>query len=111
MSSRLNCSSTHYLFVLMRHSTIPITRNLKPSKLKTPFVSPPSTMQPGGALYAFLQDTLRSSALDGPGIYDRSKLLPMLDALPAMEPQWRTYADPLLVWVASLCILGERFGL
>jgi len=93
----------------LREAARPVLTDTVYKRMKHTFVSPPSTMQPGGALYAFLQDTLRSAALDGPGIYDRAKLLPMLDALPTMEPQWRTYADPLLVWIASLCILGQRF--
>ena len=33
-------------------------------------------------LYTFLQDTLRSGALDGPGIYDRVKVTALLDSIP-----------------------------
>ena len=96
---------------VLREAARPVLTNTVYRRTKHTFVSPPSTMQPGGALFAFLQDTLRSSALDGPGIYDRSKLLPMLDALPTMEPQWRAYADPLLVWIASLTVLGQTLKL
>ncbi|HEV3142242.1 MAG TPA: asparagine synthase (glutamine-hydrolyzing) [Vicinamibacterales bacterium] len=96
---------------VLREAARPVLTQTVYTRTKHTFVSPPSTLQPGGSLFAFLQDTLRSSAIDGPGIYDRAKLVPMLDALPTMEPQWRTYADPLIVWIASLCILGERFRL
>ena len=41
---------------------------------KHPFMSPPATIQTDGRLFTFLQDTLRSAALDGPGIYDRAKV-------------------------------------
>ena len=44
------------------------------SRQKHPFMTPPATIQPDGRLYTFLQDTLRSSVLDGPGIYDRTKV-------------------------------------
>jgi asparagine synthase (glutamine-hydrolysing) len=96
---------------VLREAARPVLTHTVYSRMKHTFVSPPSTMQQGGGLFTFLQDTLRSSAIDGPGIYDRAKLLSMLDALPSMEPQWRTYADPLLVWIASLSILGQRLGL
>jgi hypothetical protein len=48
-------------------------------------MSPPATLQQDGRLYMFLQDTLRSAVLDGPGIYDRSKVTALLDAIPAMD--------------------------
>ena len=35
-----------------------------------------------GRLFTLLQDTLRGSALDGPGIYDRRKVVRLLDAVP-----------------------------
>jgi asparagine synthase (glutamine-hydrolysing) len=96
---------------VLREAARPVLTHTVYSRMKHTFLSPPSTMQQGGGLFTFLQDTLRSSALDGPGIYDRAKLLPMLDALPTMEPQWRAYVDPLLVWIASLSILGQRLGI
>ena len=57
---------------------------------KHPFMSPPATLQQDGRLYTFLQDTLRSGALDGPGIYDRRKVTALLDALPSMDTAART---------------------
>jgi len=78
---------------------------------KQTFLSPPSTLQREKRLYTLLQDTLRGAALDGPGIYDRAKVTSALDELPAMDSQRRAYADPLMTWMASLCLLGQQFGL
>jgi asparagine synthase (glutamine-hydrolysing) len=77
---------------------------------KHPFMSPPATIQQEGRLYTFLQDTLRSSALDRPGIYDRKKVTPLLDAIPSMDLAGRGRADALM-WMTSLCLLHEQLGM
>ncbi len=75
-------------------------------------MSPPATIQEGGRLFAFLQDTLRSDALDRPGIYDRTRVTTLLDRLPSMTTiEERARADMALMWMTSLCVLAERFGL
>jgi asparagine synthase (glutamine-hydrolysing) len=81
------------------------------ARQKHPFMSPPATIQQNGRLFTFLQDTLRSSALDGPGIYDRNKVTAMLDAIPSTDPAGRGRADALLMWMTSLCLLSERMAL
>ena len=81
------------------------------ARQKHPFMSPPATIQQDGRLFTFLQDTLRSSALDGPGIYDRKKVTAMLDAIPSMDPAGRGRADALLMWMTSLCLMSERMEL
>ena len=78
------------------------------SRQKHPFMTPPATIQPDGRLYTFLQDTLRSSVLDGPGIYDRTRVTSFLDAIPSMDGPGRARADALLMWMTSLCLLSER---
>jgi asparagine synthetase B (glutamine-hydrolysing) len=61
---------------------------------------------------AFLQDTLRSATLDRPGIYDRTRVSRLLDALPSMtSTEERQRADMTLMWMTSLCVLADRFGL
>jgi asparagine synthase (glutamine-hydrolysing) len=78
---------------------------------KHPFMSPPATVQPNGRLYAFLQDTLRSDSLDGPGIYDRAKVTTLLDEIPSMDRSARGRADALLMWMTSLCLLHAGLGM
>jgi asparagine synthase (glutamine-hydrolysing) len=78
---------------------------------KHPFLSPPATVQSGGKLFTMLQDTLRSGLLDGPGIYDRRKVVGLLDALPTMDAAARTRIDNTLMWMSSLCLLHERLGM
>jgi asparagine synthase (glutamine-hydrolysing) len=78
---------------------------------KHPFMSPPAALEQKAGLYTFLQDTLRSEALDGPGIYDRKKVTPLLDALPSLDAAARGRADALLMWMTSLCLLHKALGM
>jgi asparagine synthase (glutamine-hydrolysing) len=80
------------------------------ARQKHPFMSPPATMQPNGGLYTFLQDTLRSDVLDGPGIYDRAKVIPLLDMIPGMDQTMLGRVDGLLMWMSSVCLLSQRLG-
>ena len=96
---------------VLREAARPVLTEAVYARQKHPFMSPPATIQQKGALYAFLQDTLRGNALDGPGIYDRAKVAALLDAVPSMDDATRTRTDTLLMWMASLCVLSERLGL
>jgi hypothetical protein len=58
-----------------------------------------------------LQDTLRSPLLDGPGIYDREKVVRMLDAIPGLDAPARYRMDSVLMWMGSICLLHERLGM
>lgn len=78
---------------------------------KHPFLSPPSTLQTDGRLYALVQDTLRGPTLDAIGIYDRNNVLAMLDALPGLDDASRTRVEPVLMNILSYCLLQERFSL
>jgi asparagine synthase (glutamine-hydrolysing) len=96
---------------VLREAARPVLTDAVYRRQKHPFMSPPATLQQDGGLFAFLQDTLRSSALDGPGIYDRRKVTALLDAVPAMDAAARNRADGVLMWMTSLCVLHERMGL
>ena len=71
-------------------------------------MSPPATVQQDGKLFTMLQDTLRGATLDGPGIYDRQKVVRLLDAMPAMDASMRNRVDPMLMWMSSICLLHEQ---
>ncbi len=96
---------------VLREALRPVLTEAVYRRQKHPFMSPPATLQPDGKLYLFLQDTLRGSALDGPGIYDRAKVKALLDALPSMDSAGRTRADALLMWMTSLCLLCDQMGM
>jgi len=93
---------------LLREAARPVITDTVYRRQKHPFMSPPATLQQDGKLYTMLQDTLRSSLLDGPGIYDREKVVRLLDAIPLMDDLARNRADSLLMWMGSICLLHER---
>ncbi len=96
---------------VLREAARPVVTDAVYAKQKHPFMSPPATIQQDGRLYAFLQDTLRSPALERPGLYDRAKVIPLLDSIPSLDGPGRARADALLMWMTSLCLLHERLGL
>jgi asparagine synthase (glutamine-hydrolysing) len=96
---------------VLREAARPVITDTVYKRQKHPFMSPPSTVQQDGKLYTMMQDTLRSSLLDGPGIYDRSKVVRMLDAIPGMDGAARNRIDSVLMWMGSICLLHERLGM
>ena len=95
---------------VLREAARPVLTDAVYKRQKHPFMAPPATVQPNGRLFGFLQDTLRSSLLDGPGIYDRAKVTGLLDAIPKMDLAARTRSDALLMWMASICLLHQRLS-
>ncbi|MFL5553928.1 MAG: asparagine synthase (glutamine-hydrolyzing), partial [Gemmatimonadaceae bacterium] len=96
---------------VLREAARPVITDTVYRRQKHPFMSPPSTVQQNGKLFTLLQDTLRSSLLDGPGIYDRGKVVRMLDAIPTMDTPARTRMDSVLMWMGSICLLHDRLGM
>jgi asparagine synthase (glutamine-hydrolysing) len=93
---------------VLREATRSVLIDKVYGRQKHPFMTPPATMQTSGRLYTFMQDTLRGKLLDGPGIYDRAKVQAILDAVPSMDHAARGRADALLMWVTSICLLGDQ---
>ena len=96
---------------VLREAAKPFITDTVYRRQKHPFLSPPSTLQTDGGLHGLIQDTLRGPALERTGLYDRAKVLSLLDAIPNMDAAARTAVDPALMWTTSLCLLHERLGL
>jgi asparagine synthase (glutamine-hydrolysing) len=78
---------------------------------KHPFLSPPATLNPGQRLHALMQDTLRGPGLRALPFFDRTRVIDLLDRLPAMDQGSRVAYDQLLMLLLSACALQERFRL
>jgi asparagine synthase (glutamine-hydrolysing) len=78
---------------------------------KHPFLTPPATLNPQGRLNAFVQDTLRGPALASIPFFDRKKAIKVLDRIDEMDDGGRVANDQTLMFMASACVLHERFGL
>jgi asparagine synthase (glutamine-hydrolysing) len=93
---------------VLREATRDVLIDKVYTRQKHPFMTPPATFDTSGRLFTFMQDTLRGSLLDGPGIYDRAKVVGILDAVPLLDHAWRGRADALLMWVTSISLLGDQ---
>jgi asparagine synthase (glutamine-hydrolysing) len=78
---------------------------------KHPFLSPPATLNPEQRFSAFVQDTLRGSALSAIPYFDQKKVVGLLDSIHAMNEGDRVANDQVLMLLVSACVLHERFGL
>jgi asparagine synthase (glutamine-hydrolysing) len=96
---------------VLREAARPVITDAIYRRQKHPFLSPPATLQPGGALFALMQDTLRGHVLRDTGIYDAGRVIDTLDRIPQMSIAERTSVDVPLMWITSLCLLHERLGI
>lgn len=94
----------------LREAAKPFITDTIYQRQKHPFLAPPSTFQPNGALHQLVQDTLRSSTLSSIPFFDRSKVIKLLDELPNMSRKQLGATDAVLMPILSACILQEKFG-
>ncbi|HWG20687.1 MAG TPA: asparagine synthase (glutamine-hydrolyzing) [Terracidiphilus sp.] len=78
---------------------------------KHPFLSPPATLSPDDTFQTFVQDMLRGETLRDMPFFDQKAVVALLDRLPQMDVGARTANDQILMYLVSLCVLQERFGL
>lgn len=78
---------------------------------KHPFLAPPASLNPQGRLHAFVQDTLRGPLLASIPFFDRRKVIDLLDRVDDMDDGGRVVNDTNLMFIASACVLHQRFGL
>ena len=93
---------------VLREAARPVLTDAVYRRQKHPFLSPPATLQTEGSLFALIQDTLRGPVLERTGIYDRKKVVALLDGIPKMSTIARTSLDVPLTWITSMCLLHER---
>ena len=78
---------------------------------KHPFLSPPATLNPEDTFQTFVQDMLRGETLRSIPFFNQKAVVALLDKLPRMDVGARTAIDQVLMYLVSLCVLQERFGL
>lgn len=78
---------------------------------KQPFFAPPATLRVGNPLYTSMQDLLRSDAFRSVPFFDQRAVITVLDRLPRMEDGARSSLDPIVMMMASLAVLQERYAL
>lgn len=92
---------------VLREAVRAIVPNEVCNGIKQPFLAPPAGTRPGNPLHDLLQDTLRGPL---PSFMNRASILRQLDALPKTAPAALSATESLLMALASLCVLGTRYG-
>ena len=96
---------------VLREATRSVLPDAVYERREHPFVAPLAVSEPEGPLFTLLQDTLRGSALAATGVFDRRKVLALLDGLPGLDPATRGRMDHVLMMVLSACLLHACFRL
>ena len=80
------------------------------ARQKHPFLSPPATLNPDDTFHAYVQDTLRGPGLSAMPFFDQQAVVALLDRLPEMDTGARVANDQVLMLLASMCVLQERYA-
>ncbi|MDR3622805.1 MAG: asparagine synthase (glutamine-hydrolyzing) [Paludisphaera borealis] len=96
---------------VLREAARPVLTATVHGRHKHPFLAPPAALSPGERLHELMQETLRGPALASLPFYDQSKVVALLDSLPALSDDARTAFDPVLMILLSACGLHERYNL
>ena len=97
--------------MLLREAVKPYIPQGVYARAKKPFWAPPTGARKGSPLNELVQDTLRGVGVSAVPFLDRTAVVHLLDTLPDLEAGEDTSVDSLLLLLASICVIQERFRL
>lgn len=74
------------------------------------FRAPPASESPQSKLFEMINDVLSGPALSNVPFFDPRKVRALLATLPSLSPAQRASADNLLMEIAGLCLMQQRFA-
>ncbi len=95
---------------ILRQATRPFITDSTYRRVKKPFLAPPSTMRVGSQFYELIQDILRSRQLQVP-FFDQKAVTELLDQMPSRSDLERAALDPVVLVMASMAVLHNRYRL
>ena len=95
---------------LLREAMRPYIPDPVYDRVKRPFMGP-SAVGTDGPLHDFLQDTLRGTDMRAVPFLDHAAVERLLDQLPTLAADDRPSLDSLLLMLASVAVLQERYRL
>jgi asparagine synthase (glutamine-hydrolysing) len=96
---------------VLREAARPVLTATVYARQKHPFLAPPAALAPGERLYKLVQETLRGPVMASLPFFDRTKVVALLDDLPALDDAARAALDPVLTILLSACCLHRRYFL
>ena len=97
--------------LLLRKAMRPYISGAVYERTKRPFMAPSAVGAASGPLDGFLQDTLRGDAMRRVPFISHAHVVGILDRLPGLSAEERPSFDSLLLMLASLAVLQERYRL
>ena len=94
---------------LLREAMRPYIPNSVYERTKRAFMAP-SAVGTDGPLHDFLQDTLRGASVRAVPFLNAETVAGVLDGLPDLSEESRPSVDSLLLMLASMVVLQERYG-
>jgi asparagine synthase (glutamine-hydrolysing) len=102
VSQKIHGTTEKYV---LREATRDVITDTVYRRQKHPFVSPPATLNPKQKLSAFVNDTLRGSALTAIPFFNQKNVVGLLDRVGTMDEGARVAYDQVLMLLVSACTL------
>lgn len=96
---------------ILREAARPFLTPAVYQRSKHPFTAPPVTLTTDNRLYQLMQDILCGSALSNAPFFDKKSVRNLVSSLPQMDEAARIELDPILMMIATTCILHDRYKL
>jgi asparagine synthase (glutamine-hydrolysing) len=93
---------------ILKEAARPFLTETLYQRQKHPFMAPPAASRASGPMATFVQDTLRSRALEDQPFFAPEKVRGLLDALPLMSAEARAALDPGLMLLVGTVRMSER---
>ena len=97
--------------LLLRKAMRPYISNAVYERTKRAFMAPSAVSDAAGPLHDFLQDILRGAPMRSVPFVEHADVLRVLDGLPNLRAEDRPSVDSLLLMLASVAVLQERYRL
>jgi asparagine synthase (glutamine-hydrolysing) len=96
---------------VLREATRDVVSDTVYRRPKHIFRAPPAALRHGEGLNSLIQDMLRGPALAAIPYLDQKRIVAFLDRLPSFDDKMLVRSDPVLMRLASACVLQQRFRL
>lgn len=96
---------------VLREAARPFLTDTVYRRNKHPFTAPPFTVTTDNRLYQMMQDILSGHAISNAPFFDKKSVSNLINSIPQMDEASRIDVDPILVMIATTCILNERYRL
>lgn len=96
---------------VLREAVRPLLTDAVYRRRKQPFLAPPASLELAGPFFECLRELLSGPGLDALPFCDAGRVQAQVEGLASQPPAFRATLDSVLMKIASLVVLGQRFRL